>query len=237
MRLLIFFNSSEISMEVLSIKALNTGKGGLANKGGIVAEVLVNGTTRLAFFTAHLEAHEGVSKYEMRCSSVTDILRGTPSNAPQYRFDTSLASHFTFAMGDLNFRTRLPDRDPGSSDHLEAAHAMAKAKDWKGLFKHDELVMAMNQNHCFAGFFTPKCLFPPTFKVERQKGYVYNVKRSPSYTDRILYATGHRLRDKLKVLAYEPIDDFASSDHKPIRAAFEVELNPRLKWRPTLLKT
>lgn len=236
MRLMIFFNSNEISMEVLSIKAQNTGKGGLANKGGIVAEVLVNGTTRLAFCTAHLEAHEGASKYETRCSSMTDILRGTTSSVSQYRYDTSQASHFTFAMGDLNFRTRLPDHEPGSPEHLETSLEMAKAKDWKGLFEHDELAMAMNNNHCFAGFSTPKCFFPPTFKVERQKGYVYSAKRSPSYTDRILYTTGHRLREKLKVMAYEPIDDFASSDHKPIRGAFEVELNPHLKGRPTILK-
>ena len=235
MRLLIFYNDEKISMEVISIKAQNTGKGGFANKGGIVSEVMVDGTTRLAFFTAHLEAHEGASKYETRCSSVADILRGTTSSATQCRCDASLASHFTFAMGDLNFRTKLPNHEFGSEAHIASTHAMAEMKDWAGIYKHDELSRAIQNNHCFSGFSTPVCTFPPTFKVERRKGYVYNEKRSPSYTDRILYNTGHRLREKLKVLAYEPIDDFATSDHKPIRGAFEVELNPKLKWRPTLL--
>jgi hypothetical protein len=234
MRLMIFFNSEEISLDVISTKAQNTGKGGLANKGGIVSEVLVDGTTRLAFFTAHLEAHEGQSKYETRCSSVADIFRGTTSSITQCRCDASLASHFTFAMGDLNFRTRLPDLDPGSNEHISTTHAMVGEKEWDELYKHDELSKAIENNHCFSGFSTPVCSFPPTFKVDRQKGYAYNEKRSPSYTDRILYTTGHRLDQKLKVLAYEPIDNFASSDHKPIRGAFEVELNPRLRWRPTL---
>lgn len=239
MRLMIFYNNDEISLEVISIKAQNTGKGGLANKGGIVCEVLVDGTTRMAFFTAHLEAHEGVSKYEARCSSVTDILRGTTSTVTPspYRCDASQASHFTFAVGDLNFRSRLPDYEPGSKEHILATHAIVKKKDWENLYHHDELVWALKNNHCFSGFTTPKCVFPPTFKVERQKGFEYSEKRSPSYTDRILYTTGHRLQDKLKVLAYEPIEDFASSDHKPVRGVFEVQLNPRVKWRPTLAKT
>lgn len=234
MRLMIFYNNEGISLEVISIKAQNTGKGGLANKGGIVSEVLVDGTTRLAFFTAHLEAHEGSSKYETRCNSVADIFRGTTSSITQCRCDVALANHFTFAMGDLNFRTRLPDHDPGSEEHISTTHAMVERTEWDELYKHDELCKAIENNHCFSGFSTPVCSFPPTFKVDRQKGYVYNDKRSPSYTDRILYTTGHRLQQKLKVLAYEPIDDFSSSDHKPIRGAFEVELNPCLKWRPTL---
>lgn len=236
MRLLMFYNQDEISMEVISIKAQNTGKGGLANKGGIVSEVLVDGTTRLAFITAHLEAHEGTSKYETRCSSVADIFRGTTSSITECRCDSALASHFTFAMGDLNFRTRLPDHQAGSDAHILSTHAITKKEDWDRLYTHDELSHAIRNNHCFSGFSTPVCSFPPTFKLMRQKGYVYNEKRSPSYTDRILYTTGHRLEEKIKVLAYEPIDDFATSDHKPIRSAFEVELNTRLKWRPTLSK-
>jgi hypothetical protein len=135
-------------------------------------------------------------------------------------------------MGDLNFRTKLPDTEAGSTKHVEKTHNLLK--DWETLNKHDELAKALREKHCLVGFSTPLCWFPPTFKVLRQAGYVYNDKRSPSYTDRILYKASHRLSEKIKPLVYEPIDNFASSDHKPIRGAFEVELNPRLKWRPTL---
>lgn len=44
---------------MIHVSAQNTGRAGLANKGGIVAELMINGTTRLSFLTAHLEAHEG----------------------------------------------------------------------------------------------------------------------------------------------------------------------------------
>jgi len=239
MRLMIFHREDDMSVEVLSVKAQNTGKGGLANKGGIVAEILVNNTTRLSFFTAHLEAHEGISKYEMRCSSVVDIFRGTVSSRTTTcsKCDATLSSHFTFAMGDLNFRTRYPGHEPRSSEHITATNILVEEKDWERLYSYDELTEALRNNDCFSGFSTAKCLFPPTFKVDRRQGYVYNPKRSPSYTDRILFASGHCLRNCLKVLAYEPIDDFASSDHKPIRGAFEVTLNPRIKMRPTIVKS
>jgi hypothetical protein len=64
MRLMIYYLKSEVNLDILSVKAQATGKAGLANKGGIVAEVAVNDTTRLAFLTAHLEAHVRMTMYE-----------------------------------------------------------------------------------------------------------------------------------------------------------------------------
>ncbi|KAG7367171.1 hypothetical protein IV203_029841 [Nitzschia inconspicua] len=236
MRLVIFYNELEISLEVLSVQAQNTGTAGLANKGGIVAECNINGGTRIAFMSAHLEAHEGDSKYKTRCSTMGDIFRGTRSSVPDFHCDASLASHFTFVMGDLNFRTRLPDFEPGSPEHIEEAHRLAERKAWSIFNEHDELSHAIRNNDCLAAFQTLKCNFPCTFKVHRMDGYRYNEKRSPSYTDRILYNANHLLWDKIKPLAYEPIDHFTSSDHKPIRGAFELELNSALRWRPILVK-
>lgn len=70
--------------------------------------------------------------------------------------------------------------------------------------------------------------FTPTFKMERGPGYKYKAQRTPSYTDRILWRTGHKLGKNITPLSYEPIDDFVTSDHKPIRGAFEVQLNRRV---------
>ena len=57
MRLMVYYRESAVDVNLLSVKTQATGKHGLANKGGIVAEVAVNQSTRLAFMTAHLEAH------------------------------------------------------------------------------------------------------------------------------------------------------------------------------------
>ena len=244
MRLLIFYNPNTIhNFDVMSVKAQNTGvKFGvksLPNKGGIVAEVKINNTTRISFLTAHLEAHEGKSKYSMRCSTMGEIFKGTPSDTTiEYcKYDTSLTNHYTFVMGDLNFRTSLPNHEAGSKEHVQASHDLVKGHDYHSLNQYDELRMALEKKECLVGFSTPLCWFPPTFKVTKhQSGYVYNEKRSPSYTDRILFKACDDLSEKVKLLVYEPVEDFLSSDHKPLRGVFEIELIPTLRSKRRLAR-
>ena len=237
MRLLIYYKSNDATtdtknaviktFDLLSVKYRATGKAGLANKGGIVAEVAINKTTRLSFMTAHLEAHEGEKHYKARNESFMDILMDTGSKY----FDASQSSHFTFFMGDLNYRTKLDDVEIGSERHIRLCHSMAGKKDWRTLNKYDELRGSLGKRESLVGFETPYCNFPPTFKVARQDGYAYNVKRSPSYTDRILFKKADQLDSALLgPLLYEPVESFTSSDHKPIRSGFAVRLNRDLKW-------
>lgn len=143
-----------------------------------------------------------------------------------------MASHYSFFMGDLNFRTKLPNLEPGSDEHIQASHELTERKSWGVLNRHDELSNALLDNQCLAGWKTPYCNFDPTFKVSRQDGYAYNPLRSPSYTDRILYKAIDQLEDSLAVSLYEPITHFTSSDHKPIRGAFEIQLNEKLDLKP-----
>ena len=231
MRLIVFYKKDQISLNVLSVKAQNTGKGGRDNKGGIVAECDIDSGTRISFLTAHLEAHEGLEKYNTRCSTLLDIFGGTTSELANSCCDVSLTSHFTFAMGDLNFRTRLPNHKIGSKEHIEAAQSLAERQDWDTLNEHDELMRALRNKECLVGFCTPRCDFPPTFKIERKDGYVYKSNRSPSYTDRILYKANHDLSERIDLKAYGPIDHFTTSDHKPVIGAYEIKLNQRLKFR------
>ena len=135
-----------------------------------------------------------------------------------------------FSMGDLNFRSKLPIVEAGSPQHIQACHDLAAKKDWAALNQHDELSKALREKECLVGFRTPYCNFDPTFKVSRQNGYEYNVKRSPSYTDRILFKTGDQLESALKTILYEPVGTFTTSDHKPIRGVFDIRLNEKLRW-------
>jgi hypothetical protein len=215
--------TSEVS--VLQVSAQNTGRAGLANKGGIAAELVVL-RSRMAFVTCHLEAHEGRSKYDIRCSTMADILHGTRGKM----HDVSISATHCFVLGDLNFRTEMDAADYSSEeDHKAKVRGMVKCREWEQLNSIDELHRALRNKDCLVGFRTLPCYFPPTFKVERRPGYDYIEKRRPSYTDRILWK-GPGLRPDL----YEPIDEFSSSDHKPIRAAFMVPVPPRLRMRPRL---
>jgi hypothetical protein len=202
------------NVTIESVKYQATGIGGvLANKGGIVAEVLVNQTTRLSFLSAHLEAHEGESHFNARCTSFQDILMG----AGHKYYDASQSSHYSFAMGDLNFRACLTGVNP--ERHLQMTHKMAANKDWRILNQYDELQMALAAKKCLVGYETPYCNFAPTFKVSRHDGFHYNDKRSPSYTDRILFKAGDQL-ENLVPFIYEGVEHFVTSDHKPIRSKY-----------------
>lgn len=240
MRLLVYSLEKYHNVTIKSVRAQNTGLAGLANKGGIVAECVVGEGTVMSFMSCHLEAHEGIAKYATRCSTVGDILKGTKKYAiPSIYPDASLASHFCFVLGDLNFRTRHNGRIK-SEEQLEDVTALVKAKNWKELNEADELRMALEKQECLHGFQTLLCNFMPTFKLEREEGYTYKAQRTPSYTDRILWRTGDKLEKKIKALAYEPIDNYATSDHKPIRGAFDIELNRRVflkKREPHVLRS
>lgn len=118
-------------------------------------------------------------------------------------------------------------RYPSSSEntvkqrHLEMGHKLAANKDWEALYAADELIKGIRQGEVFHGFVTPKCNFNPTFKVTKgMREYKYNPKRTPSYTDRILYKTCNGYERKISTDAYHPCADFITSDHKPIRGAF-----------------
>jgi len=219
------------SIEEVHCCAENTGIGGvLNNKGGIVASIRLC-KTRISFLTAHLEAHEGESHYRNRCSDLEEILEGTKA---KYH-DASVNSHMMFVFGDLNYRLRVADGSDakeGAIDHddkFKKVHGLIKDKDWKGLNKLDELKTAVDIKDCLAGFKTLPCNFPPTFKVEREAAFVYQTKRIPSFTDRILWKCVFGMEDFVKPILYEPIELFTTSDHKPIRGMFEVQLNESLK--------
>jgi hypothetical protein len=236
MRLLVYYKAGTStddvlqSLDVVSVSYQATGKAGLANKGGIVAEIAVNKTTKMSFLTAHLEAHEGAKHYKARNDSLQDILMETGSG--KY-FDASQSSHFTFAMGDLNYRTKLTDVAVGSDRHIQFSHNIVERRDWRILNQYDELQKSLTKQLCLAGFQTAYCNFPPTFKVGRQEGYKYNPQRSPSYTDRILFKNTDQLNYATKLLLYEPVEGFTSSDHKPIRSGFSIRLNRELRWKST----
>lgn len=197
-----------------------------ANKGGIAATMTIRGT-HLSFVTAHLEAHEGKIHYSNRCNNISQILSKAKVGFGR-RFDVSVHSHHCFVFGDLNYRVALPHGDESEwptdeqEKHRMEVKKMVEKRDWESLNKADELNRALRHQDCLAGFTTVPCHFPPTFKVKREKGNRYDEKRTPSYTDRILWKSADGFDDSLVPLAYGPCSDTETSDHKPIRGAFSL---------------
>ena len=226
MRLVVLVRK-ELSPLITNIETLaeNTGIAGIvANKGGIISTLTIAGKTRISFLTAHLEAHEGRDHYNNRCSNLAEILRGAKKGS----LDASVTSHHMFAMGDLNFRVALPPPEGKEKwegpVHRAKVRSMVEDENWAALNDADELHSALENGHCLAGFQTLQCNFHPTFKVNRELGFNYQEKRTPSYTDRILWKSAHGLKDDLRPLLYEPVSDYATSDHKPVIGAYSITM-------------
>jgi hypothetical protein len=204
----------------------------LANKGGIIASLTYRQTTRLAFGSAHLAAHEGPAYYSARCAAVQEILRGckdtSDTGTPAY--DPAMRSHHMFFCGDLNFRTKFTE-EMEHEQKIQKALELVEAKDYETLYSYDELQQGMAKGDVFGGFQTLACNFAPTFKVERGDGVVYKTQRTPSYTDRVLWHSSDGLKGSITPWAYESCPAFVTSDHKPVRFACSLVPNVVLPTR------
>ena len=93
----------------------------------------------------------------------------------------------------------------------------------------DELLWHLAQHRILAGFVTGECAWPPTFKRVKGSRDGYNLKRVPSYCDRVLFKSLPGLESDLTLIEYEACDDFISSDHKPVRAQFVMKAIPDIE--------
>jgi len=88
----------------------------------------------------------------------------------------------------------------------------------------DELSTRMDEGKVFFGFQTEEPTFKPTFKVKKAYDLTYVEKRVPSWCDRVLWKSLPGFVNNVTLKLYEACKDYKTSDHKPIRAGFSVEL-------------
>lgn len=130
---------------------------------------------------------------------------------------------------------------------------MVVGEKWSDILSFDELNREIGAERVLNGFTALQPSFPPTFKRSRNlviqpthtsgKGKkwdtvsegptadatrvvssFYHHKRIPSFTDRILHKSQPTFRGNLRNSFFESCELAVSSDHKPVRAGFEVKL-------------
>ena len=146
--------------------------------------------------------------------------------------------------GDLNFRINLPYVDvkrliksvvnkcsPNTSQSLDLSSEPTDpetiyASGLQELKKHDQLCQSQKDHLCFAEFYEPEISFLPTYKFDLfSDTYDSSGKRrSPAYTDRILYCGMQK--DELNCILYDSCMSLVTSDHKPVVALFESNVDP-----------
>lgn len=210
------------------------------NKGGLVSALQFGGTT-IGFVSCHLAAH---SKFlHRRNRDCADILKF--ARVGNHKLDILAQCQHVFWFGDLNYRIDLTDSTDGNpeaagnasiahQEHFAKVQEMIDKRDWAGLYEHDQLHRSILAGKTLTQMKEKMPDFPPTFKVERGSSeMIYQEKRVPSWCDRILWSSmSKRVGKDLVCCRFESVPSVTTSDHKPVRAAFQVTLEEEVPLIP-----
>lgn len=193
-----------------------TGFHGLwGNKGAVSIRLNIYGVS-ICIVNTHLTPHDHL--LENRIADYNSILERHTFDTP----DTSniLFHDYIFWIGDLNFRLHGDDLSATAID------LMVKQNQLEPLMCRDQLKMVMKSGDAFAELNENPFTFPPTYKYEFGSQTEFDLKRRPSWTDRILYKVNADVYDNIKLAAvqlnYKSHSYYVQSDHKPVTGEFDI---------------
>lgn len=231
--LLVYARDDGLARRVADVQTTWTGSGPafMGNKGAVGVRFRVAGEGEddgevFTFVNCHLTAHTPnrqarIKDYKHIVSTL--LFNPTSVDPKESPLKTLYDTSHLFVFGDMNFRVELPSthslydvaKTPLFSDAISAEATR------KELVEHDQLTQEMRKGNVFVGlhegdFWRFKCSYKYKIGTVDQ----YSTKRTPSWTDRILYATYTDTPEKssVKNLAYTSIPSYTTSDHKPIVA-------------------
>jgi endonuclease/exonuclease/phosphatase family metal-dependent hydrolase len=190
----------------IKTREVECGRSKTTIKGGICLRFTV-GDHSLSFASVHLTADQEADNTEAR---IEDFHKIDNSNFDSGRFSDQ---DFVCIMGDLNFRVNL--------DRQEIVK-LSEQKNFEKIIQHDQLTIAKNGGKAFKDYTEGQVNFPPTYKYGKGTNQ-FNLseplhKRSPAYTDRVLYKNSKKVHLKLEHYGMGALVD---SDHRPVTAIFD----------------
>ena len=203
-------------IEILDTKVVKTGLfGTLGNKGYLIANLRLFKKIEISFAVGHLEA--GENSNDERISTLKQIL--STELEGNYGNKIFKNSDFWIILGDLNFRIETS---------FEKSFEMIKRKEYITLYEFDQLYISRLNDGGLNEINEARINFPPTYKyISGSNNYLNDIEnlRTPSWTDRILFCHKNNIRN----LDYSNISTIMYSDHRPVQASFEINLQPKNK--------
>ncbi|ORX34560.1 Endonuclease/exonuclease/phosphatase [Kockovaella imperatae] len=199
------------------------------NKAGVCVRLKIYDTT-VAIVNSHLAAF--ATALERRRADFQVLLKGLPfpvsvgeEIVPAFEEFWSEAkdrplgvedSHVLFWCGDLNYRIDMED------DILRAWVGEGKRDS---ILEKDQLRADIASGKSFAGFREHPINFAPSFKYVHGSTTL-DTRRSPAYTDRILWSTPRSEYSDTTSVACSSYDlhSILWSDHRPVSASFDVNV-------------
>uniref|UniRef100_A0A8D8M2R1 Phosphatidylinositol 4,5-bisphosphate 5-phosphatase A n=2 Tax=Cacopsylla melanoneura TaxID=428564 RepID=A0A8D8M2R1_9HEMI len=200
-----------------------TGLMGLwGNKGATSLRLELYGVN-LCVTNAHFAAHD--HQLKQRINDYNTVIR-----EQSFMIDketTKILYHdYIFFIGDLNFRLNNPEvyTQDMITDKIRAG-------DLNDLLDQDQLVAVMKSGEAFSELNETRPTFQPTFKYQFDS-HNYDNKRRCAWTDRILYKVNENNYEDVKLsleqLKYTSLQDYGTSDHKPVLSEFKIKICPTL---------
>ncbi|KAG5724000.1 Synaptojanin-2 [Termitomyces sp. T112] len=230
--LLVYARDDTIARSLCDVHTTWTGTGPayMGNKGAVGVRFRIPGSDGgigeiFTFVCAHLTAHK--EKLAARLADYQHIVGTllfppavwTEPKSSSTIYDTS----HLFFLGDLNFRLDVPPMHPlALSPNIDLLRALDEESTREQLKDFDQLVMERRKGTVLQGlhegeFWRFKC----SYKYLLGEVDKYSVKRIPSWTDRVLYATHTDSPDiygqsNITNMLYTSVPSYTTSDHKPI---------------------
>ncbi|XP_012136902.2 inositol polyphosphate 5-phosphatase K isoform X1 [Megachile rotundata] len=209
-------------LRLIEAQYTRTGFGGMwGNKGAVSIRLNIYGVS-MCVVNTHLTPHD-----HLLADRITDY-NTILTNHSFSNSDTSkiLFHDYVFWIGDLNFRLNGADLTATDIDLL------VKKKQLKPLLARDQLKAVMETGEAFAELHENSITFPPTYKYEFSS-QDFDLKRRPSWTDRILYKVNADVYNDVKLSAtqhnYKSHFSYVQSDHKPVTGEFDIIIRPTVE--------
>ncbi|XP_073999585.1 phosphatidylinositol 4,5-bisphosphate 5-phosphatase A-like isoform X2 [Rhodnius prolixus] len=199
--------NSAWALESEAVEREMTGMAGLyGNKGGVIMKFQLHGLS-FCIVNAHFHAHDKGLEY--RIKDFREINQGRKKLCGQ-------ESDFIFWLGDLNFR--IVENEKYTPESIAE---FIKNKNYHELLANEQLKEAKDAGKIFKDYQEASIKFAPTFKLNVDQG-TYNLKRRPSWTDRVLYKS--QTKKKIEILAYNSLENYTRSDHFPVMAQYKIKV-------------
>ena len=186
--------------------------GSIGNKGSCLLRFNIN-DSKIAIACNHLSA--GQELYEARRAEITDILYTSFKKYPSMHFKDY---DYYFFFGDINSRTSIDSSDP-LIENLLKNDSKTLNGDFKDLLAYDQFKQYQKESSLILQMDEAPIKFSPTYKYNiGSSEYDFSKKRTPSWTDRIMF----KKFSETIPLAYNKCL-LSLSDHQPVYGVYRIK--------------
>ncbi|XP_068660247.1 type IV inositol polyphosphate 5-phosphatase 9-like [Aristolochia californica] len=192
--------------------------GCLGNKGSVSIRFCLHETS-FCFVCSHMASGGKIGDEIHRNSDAAGILARTSfPRGPSLDLPRKILDHDRVIwLGDLNYRISIP---------AATTRSLVERSEWDILLENDQLRVELSEGRVFEGWHEGSIKFAPTYKYYPNSDNYYGCaqpkkgekRRSPAWCDRILwYGKGLKQKEYSR-------GESGLSDHRPVRAVFNVEV-------------